>query len=327
MSRFEQIKYNFGYLSQYRSALMGISIIMILLCHARMDGANLPDVMLSILSLGNWGVDIFLLVSGIGMSFSIQKRGDNINWGSWIFGRLNRILVPYLILETPLWIWYSLKNGIGISGFLYHISFCSYWMEHVGLWFLALLIPLYIITPVLYKLLSSKRRYLYLFILLVLVMVLSVSHIDGGPVINNIQDCLSRVPCYLIGLCIGNDVRESRKSCLIYIIPIILYIILQSFDYFRVVYKGWIWAILCSVIFTQLMYLLSQSRSSKMINMLNFIGLYTLELYIGLDISKIILIYFMDLSTSYWILAIVGGIGCGVLYNIFQKLIKYTKTI
>lgn len=53
---------------------MGMSIIMILLCHARMDGAQLPDVVLSILSLGNWGVDIFLLVSGIGMYYSISKK-------------------------------------------------------------------------------------------------------------------------------------------------------------------------------------------------------------------------------------------------------------
>ena len=59
---------------------MGMSIIMILLCHARMDGAQLPDVVLSILSLGNWGVDIFLLVSGIGMYYSISKKGNNINW-------------------------------------------------------------------------------------------------------------------------------------------------------------------------------------------------------------------------------------------------------
>lgn len=44
---------------------------MVLLCHVRMDGAQLSDVVLSILLLGNWGVDIFLLVPGIGMYYSI----------------------------------------------------------------------------------------------------------------------------------------------------------------------------------------------------------------------------------------------------------------
>ena len=39
--------------SRHRSLLMAISIIMILLCHARMDGADLPIIILSLLSLGN----------------------------------------------------------------------------------------------------------------------------------------------------------------------------------------------------------------------------------------------------------------------------------
>ena len=54
--------FNLQNLSRYREPLMGVSIIMILLCHARMDGANLPNIVLSVLSLGNWGVDIFLLL-------------------------------------------------------------------------------------------------------------------------------------------------------------------------------------------------------------------------------------------------------------------------
>ena len=192
-------------------------------------------------------------------------------------------------------------------------------MEHVGLWFLALLIPLYIITPLLYKLLSSTHRYMYLFILLVLVMFLSVYNINGSQVTNTIQGCLSRIPCYLIGICIGSDVRESKKSSLIYIIPTILYIVLQSHDCFSMVYKGWIWALLISVIFSQMLYWLDNHRL-KLIDILNFIGKYTLELYIGLDIAKNVLILFMDLSTSYWILSIVGSIGCAVLYNILPKM-------
>lgn len=319
-------QFNLGLLSQYRTALMGLSIIMILLCHARMDGARLPDVILSVLSLGNWGVDIFLLVSGIGMFYSIKKRGDSINWVDWVFVRLKRILVPYLILETPLWIWYSIENGIGISGFLYHISFVSYWTEHIGLWFLAFLIPLYLVTPLLYKLLSSRHRYIVLSVLLVFFMFFSVCDIGNSILVTNIQSCLSRIPCYLIGLSIGNDVRESKQSCLIYIIPIILYIVLQSFDCFRLVYKGWIWAVLLSVIISQLFSRISHGRLYKLVDFFAFVGKYTLELYIGLDITKIVLLQFLELGTSYWILTIIGSIGCAVLYNIILKSFRNLKT-
>ena len=91
-----------GLLSQYRTALMGLAIIMILLCHARMDGAQLPNVILSILSLGNWGVDIFLLVSGIGMFYSIKKRADNINWGGVDFCKTKKDSYPLSYFRNSL---------------------------------------------------------------------------------------------------------------------------------------------------------------------------------------------------------------------------------
>ena len=119
-------------------------------------------------------------------------------------------------------------------------------------------------------------------------MVISVYPVGDNTIINTIQSCLFRTPCYLIGLCIGSEVKESKRSCLIYLIPIILYIILQTFDSFSAVYKGWIWALLIAVLFAQLFSYMSRSRLYNVITLLN-IGKYTLELYIGLDISKNIL--------------------------------------
>lgn len=109
-------------------------------------------------------------------------------------------------------------------------------------------------------------------------MVISVYPVGDNTIINTIQSCLFRTPCYLIGLCIGSEVKESKRSCLIYLIPIILYIILQTFDSFSAVYKGWIWALLIAVLFAQLFSYMSRSRLYNVITLLN-IGKYTLELY------------------------------------------------
>lgn len=127
LSKIIPIRYNLGNLSQYRTPLMGMSIIMILLCHARMDGAQLPDVVLSILSLGNWGVDIFLLVSGIGMYYSISKKGNNINWEGWILSRLKRVLIPYLILESPFGFGTLYIMALGLR-----VSFIIFLFVHIG---------------------------------------------------------------------------------------------------------------------------------------------------------------------------------------------------
>ena len=305
------ISFNWNDISKYRQSLMGLSIIMVLLCHARMDGANLPNILLSILSLGNWGVDIFLLLSGIGMYYSISKQRDNINWRVWIFKRLKRILIPYLIIESPFRIWYAIHNGLGVEGFLYYISFASYWVEHIGLWFVALLIPLYILTPVFYKLFDNRLRYLYLSLFVVLVLVGSAVPFDSdSETIRTVQGCLWRIPCYLIGFCFGYDVKNYKKSIGIIIVPILLYILMQSLPFF--LYKGWIWGILITICLTKI---LGISLSKFTIKPLSYVGRYTLELYIGSDISKNILVQFMEPSTVFCVLTIVGSVLIAILYN------------
>lgn len=304
--------FNLQNLSRYREPLMGVSIIMILLCHARMDGANLPNIVLSVLSLGNWGVDIFLLLSGIGMYFSISKNLGEINWWIWIYRRLKRLLLPYIILESPFWLWYAFHNNLGLRGYFYYISFASYWNEHIGLWFLALLIPLYLLTPILYRLFDSKNKYIYLCLAVIFVLVCSAIPIGvENETINTIQNCLSRIPCYLIGVCIGKEVKSEKKTILMFVLLIILYALLKSLNPLLMVYKGWIWAILITCILVYVFNCISR----KIVSAFSFIGRYTLELYIGLDISKNILIEFMNLGTAYWVFSIIGSILIAILYN------------
>lgn len=50
---------------------MGISILFVLFCHAKIDGAEFPGPVLNVLSFLDIGVDMFFLFSGIGIFFSI----------------------------------------------------------------------------------------------------------------------------------------------------------------------------------------------------------------------------------------------------------------
>lgn len=60
-------------INQYRKELMGFSVIGILAVHAIRKEVFLPGILSHILSLGGYGVDIFILLSGIGMAFSTAK--------------------------------------------------------------------------------------------------------------------------------------------------------------------------------------------------------------------------------------------------------------
>lgn len=67
------IHFELGKLSTYRTELMGISAILILVCHASGRGVILPFHLSTLLSFGNIGVDMFLLLSGIGLFYSLEK--------------------------------------------------------------------------------------------------------------------------------------------------------------------------------------------------------------------------------------------------------------
>lgn len=75
------IKINYSIISNYRSQLMGIAIITIILLHFFQDVIvynKTPSILLNLSIYYNTivssiGVDIFLLVSAIGLYFSYQK--------------------------------------------------------------------------------------------------------------------------------------------------------------------------------------------------------------------------------------------------------------
>ena len=61
-----------GELSIFRTELMGISALCILICHLY-GYVDLSVTVRYILSLGNVGVDLFLFLSGMGMWNSLAK--------------------------------------------------------------------------------------------------------------------------------------------------------------------------------------------------------------------------------------------------------------
>jgi len=60
-------------ISTYRTQLMGVATLMIIACHAPASGVVMPRILSFALNLGNYGVDIFLLLSGLGVYYSLSK--------------------------------------------------------------------------------------------------------------------------------------------------------------------------------------------------------------------------------------------------------------
>ena len=90
-------KTNNSVLSQYRGALMGISIILIIVFHFTDDCHYYSYHFSGWISffwryISSSSVDAFLFFSGLGLYYSMKKRSDV---RSFYIRRLKRILIPY----------------------------------------------------------------------------------------------------------------------------------------------------------------------------------------------------------------------------------------
>lgn len=67
-------------ISEYRTELMGVATLLVIFGHSAGNGVVMPGWMESLCGLASVGVDIFLLVSGLGLWYSLQKSVLT-NWG------------------------------------------------------------------------------------------------------------------------------------------------------------------------------------------------------------------------------------------------------
>lgn len=74
----DKLKLDLSLLSKYRTELMGFSAIGILMCHACGNNVAMPPVLWQICSLGQIGVSLFFLLSGMGLFYSLKKN-DLVN--------------------------------------------------------------------------------------------------------------------------------------------------------------------------------------------------------------------------------------------------------
>ena len=65
--------FELGLFSRFRSELMGIAAIMIIVCHMPANGVDMPAIASKIFQAGGVGCDIFLFLSGFGLSVSLSK--------------------------------------------------------------------------------------------------------------------------------------------------------------------------------------------------------------------------------------------------------------
>lgn len=74
------LEFNVQDISKYRSQLMGVATFLVIFGHSVGNGVLMPNWMESLCGLASVGVDIFLVVSGLGLWYSLNNVNTN-RWG------------------------------------------------------------------------------------------------------------------------------------------------------------------------------------------------------------------------------------------------------
>ena len=311
-------KLNWGLFSKYRTELYGAATIMIMIFHSQI-AITLPGILSYINKHFNYGVDIFLLLSGICLYFSFSKNND---YGNFIKKRCERTLIPYLIIGFFYWVWRYIFAEFSILDFIYNASGLSLILTKYEnyltlgeplIWYVAFIMAMYLLYPLIYKVLyitAGKNRIAVFAALLVFSVGITLFlRSYASEAYNNTEVFITRIPVFLIGCYLGKAVKDKQKFRICdYImffmfIPAKLFIsfILKSNNLMLHRYLGFLGAfIICFV----LVFILEAVSNIKFIiipvkKVLGFFGSLSLEIYIiHVLLYNALLYYIPDIKSS-----------------------------
>ena len=202
-------------INKYRGQIMGVSALWILVYHTwyRMFTPEtspklLYYIELAITKLGYFGVDIFFLLSGIGLSYAIVKYSTK----EFLLRRFRRLALPVLIAAAVL----AVIDGWSLPRYLFIASGIGFFIGRgFFLWFISAITATYLLFPVYWRFFSrsrSKLRFTVLFIAAWYLCSIPALKIFEPVVYSFIE----RVPQFVLGVLLGwaqqnGGLKPSRR--------------------------------------------------------------------------------------------------------------------
>lgn len=147
---------NLQWLSEYRNLLMGFAILIIVPYHfTERGGSTIFDrILFDLFSQGYVGVDIFMVVSGLGLTYSCLNKYD---LKDYYIKRWVRVF-PFYIFITLIEYWCI--KGESFRWAMLRATTLGYWFGFsYADWFIPALVGLYMIFPLIFKTIVEPKRY------------------------------------------------------------------------------------------------------------------------------------------------------------------------
>lgn len=284
-------------INKYRGQIMGISALWIVVYHTwyRMFAPETSPKLLyymelAITKLGYFGVDIFFLLSGIGLSYSIVKHSTK----KFLLRRFRRLAYPVLIAAAGQ----AIMEGWSFPEYLFRASGIGLFIgKDYFLWFISAITATYLLFPLYWRFFSRSRSKLRFTALFIIAWYLGSVLLDGVIPSKVALLLMPRVQPFVLGVFFGwaqqnGGLKMSRR---VFNIAAVLSAAagtalgwlntIHSVGFFRLQPNGFIPGILVAFGFTVLLAELSglldrAGRATRGVNgFFGFYGRISLEIY------------------------------------------------
>lgn len=315
-------------ISQYRSQLMGLAILFVVLFHVMVPRTS---PFYGLCRMGNIGVDIFLFVSGIGLWFAWEKRPQT---SYFLKRRYQRIYPTWFIVATAYYLPILLRHELSsyrILDFVGDITINDgFWrFDELTFWYIPATLLLYLVSPFYLKLISKQPAMRWLPVLFIVwcIAVQWVTPIHNT--VGHIEIFWSRVPIFFIGMSLGKTVqcdtaftKDQRLLAIItFIVTLTLCIYLEQelhgrFPLFieRMIYIPL--TISGCLLMAYMMQFVPRSLSYALV----FLGGLSLEIY--LLHAHFILKYLQPMFSSFFVKALLTFVCAIPVAWLLQKIVK-----
>jgi len=196
-------------ISKYRKELMGLAALFILYFHTHaciwvgIWGMGTSEAFLKRILF--FGVDIFMLLSGLGVVFSLRKN----TLKQYFVNRVLRVYPPVIMMALLIkfhdkWTWLEfVKKASGEAFFEYMYSF---------LWFFTAILLVYFVAPLIQRIIIKCNNRMMFSLIFIVLNVLISTILDRGTNLQ-IWDYLgvwNRVPLFVFGMQLGNISLNSN---------------------------------------------------------------------------------------------------------------------
>lgn len=139
------MRFEFSDFSKKRSQLMGISMLLIMVFHSGMMLQSRYT------QFGDVGVEFFLVISAIGLFFSLSK---NNNKRAFYKKRVLRILPTYLIVAAP---YFAHNQEFSIGNYLINLSGLCILYNNRFFWFIGEILICYLLAPFYFEVMKKHK--------------------------------------------------------------------------------------------------------------------------------------------------------------------------